>query len=446
MRSLRPRAGMIRATLTAAMAVVLLASAIGPIAPARAGDPLTDALRQQKALRAKIATQQRELKALKASEAKLSARLTATQGALNEINADQATVRARIKEASTALAEVRASYKVLVRRVDELTCAARGARGRHGTGRGAARRHEQRILARHIADAYKTQQTSLLEQLLHRQLPLGRARGRGLLPRLRRPGRPSRVADRARPGGARPASPLDRRHAHRDAAHAVQVKAQYNEMVRQRDELKSAQERLEELETQTREAKAKQLTAYNAIRKNKSQTAALLAKGEGRARWPPAQISKLIARDMGNIPSAYSGSLLWPLSGTVTQSYGCSGFALEPSRGGCWPLSTERHRHRGSHVFADPGGRRRRRRVRRGEPLRPARGAGLDRGHCPLQEPGDLVRACRQREPSPAVHKGQWVNQGQVVAYVGMTGRTTGPHLHWMVELNGVFSNPRLFV
>src|SRR6185312_11761182 len=34
----------------------------------------------------------------------------------------------------------------------------------------------------------------------------------------------------------------------------------------------------------------------------------------------------------------------------------------------------------------------------------------------------------------PAVRAGQHVKKGQVIAYVGMTGRTTGPHLHWAVE------------
>ncbi len=444
MRSLRPRAGMIRAALTAAMAVVLLASAIGPIAPARAGDPLTDALRQQKALRAKIATQQRELKALKASEAKLSARLAATQGALNEINADQATVRARIKEASTALAEVRASYKVLVRRVDELTWQLEVLEDDMAQGEEQLAT-SKRILARHIADAYKTQQTSLLEQLLTAS---------SLSDVLEDVGYYLASGDQ----DARLASQIERDQAELDRLRRsiaatrtetqrtrMQVKAQYNEMVRQRDELKSAQERLEELETQTREAKAKQLTAYNAIRKNKSQTAALLAKEKAALDGLQAQISKLIARDMGNIPSAYSGSLLWPLSGTVTQSYGCSGFALEPSRGGCG------HYHNGIDIAAPMY-----------SPIRAAGdGVVVFAGANPYDPPGArawIVVIAHSKSlvtwyahvdngsRPPAVHKGQWVNQGQVVAYVGMTGRTTGPHLHWMVELNGVFSNPRLFV
>jgi murein DD-endopeptidase MepM/ murein hydrolase activator NlpD len=44
------------------------------------------------------------------------------------------------------------------------------------------------------------------------------------------------------------------------------------------------------------------------------------------------------------------------------------------------------------------------------------------------------------------VQPGQKVGMGEVIGQVGMTGRVTGPHLHWSVSLNDARVDPMLFM
>lgn len=44
------------------------------------------------------------------------------------------------------------------------------------------------------------------------------------------------------------------------------------------------------------------------------------------------------------------------------------------------------------------------------------------------------------------VRQGDWVGQGQMIAEVGSTGHSTGPHLHFEIRLQGVALDPTMFI
>ncbi len=130
-----------------------------------------------------------------------------------------------------------------------------------------------------------------------------------------------------------------------------------------------------------------------------------------------------------------SGDFTWPVDGTVTQEYGCTGFYTNGSRGGCTNF------HDGIDIAAPLGTPV----VAPGPGKISLRGFVSD-GAFNVQidhDNGVVGLLGHLREEYNVVSVGQRVSRGQTVAHIGLTGNTTGPHTHWELRRSGVDFDPR---
>ncbi|HPC73372.1 MAG TPA: M23 family metallopeptidase [Syntrophales bacterium] len=128
---------------------------------------------------------------------------------------------------------------------------------------------------------------------------------------------------------------------------------------------------------------------------------------------------------------AYTPSI-WPVRGWVTSEFG---FRKSPFTG-------RREFHKGMDIAAKLGK----------EVVAPADGivASVDREHgmgntVQISHTNGLATAYGHLLKC-AVRKGQVIRKGDIIGYVGNSGRSTGSHLHYTVLLNGVPVNPRPYL
>ena len=419
---------------------------VGVAAPPRvSGDDLASAQARQQALQQKIADQKAEVARLQGLQAGLSSDIASTSRALGGINTDLAATKKRISGLTTKIAAVQAVYTDLVGQLGLLDREV-VALGQEQAEKAQELADRKAMLAARVREAYRTDRTPIIQQLLAAGSIADVMQDVGSYLDLggQDQAMAARITQDQQALDALQALLVEARAAKDDLRQ--ETLAQKRQLDGQMADLRTAQARLAALQAETARQLAIQRATWAKIAKNAASAKQALAADAKSQRELAAQIATLLERQrqFGNVPSAFNGTLVWPLSGKITQEFGCTGFAWEPASGSC------SHFHQGIDIKAPAG-----------TPVRAAADGvvlfvGFNRNDPPGSQAWIVVIAHSQSLQTwyahgqpvapPGVYAGATVHAGQVIMYEGCTGMCTGPHLHWAVMYNSNFVNPRLFV
>jgi murein DD-endopeptidase MepM/ murein hydrolase activator NlpD len=186
---------------------------------------------------------------------------------------------------------------------------------------------------------------------------------------------------------------------------------------------------------QTRAIKGQLVAQESALSRAKGQKQATLASVEAQRRaylhevealaQVSAQLASRIQASQGSsaVPVRPSGGgLMWPVSGPVTSPFGWRWGRMHEGIDIAVPTGTPVHAAQSGRVII----------------------AGWMGGYGNLVviDHGGGLSTAYGHNSSFAVGSGASVAQGQVVAYAGSTGNSTGPHVHFEVRVNGAAVDP----
>jgi murein DD-endopeptidase MepM/ murein hydrolase activator NlpD len=420
---------------------LLSGSFVAPASPA-AGDELADARARQKALAKQIAQQKADMAELTELQGQLKSDIAVTAFQLKGINADLDLVRSRVATMVVRVDKVRIKYDGLVRHLAALDQQLTLIQIQELVKRDKLAERKA-LLAARLRDAYDGDRTSLLETFLS---------GDSFTDMLSQVSYYLDISEQDRELAEQithDQEVLQVIHENLDATRLAtndlrkETLAKRKELNTQLGELREAQAALRALERKTARILAAQKASFARVARNKAALKAAVARSARAQRELAARISKIVAEQArrGNIPSQYNGTLRWPMNGTVSQEFGCTGFSWEPPFGDC------PHFHQGIDIVAPYGTSVK------------ASGDGVvaycNWNYADGADPAWIVIIAHSTgletwyahlQPRCPAAQGTHVRAGQTIGYEGNTGHSTGAHLHWAVRLNQNFVNPRLFL
>jgi murein DD-endopeptidase MepM/ murein hydrolase activator NlpD len=372
----------------AALALVVVLTTVAGVRPAGA----EDLSRKRDTNRHKAADILRQLDLAKASDARVEAEaarlaksVTAQQGRLDEARQSQLAAQQRVDQATAEIAAIAA-------RADRLrdALAQRALLSyMHPVGSvvnellksGSMAEASRRI---RLLDEVQGQGGQLVDQYKALRGDLTDAK---------------QTLDAARTVAAR------RAQAEADAAAKLQAAERAQEVTH-----KELTRRIDELQSESRDLAA-QDTQIQALLRSQAAANAATLRGAGSG----------VVRNL----KASAAGLIWPIHGPVTSEYG-------PRWGGF---------HSGIDIGMDTG-----------TPIAAAKrgvvtfAGWMDGyGNFVIIDHGDGVATAYAHQTRLGCRQGQVVSQGETIGYVGSTGNSTGPHLHFEVRVNGSAQNPRAY-
>jgi len=418
---------------------VIAVPAVAP-APVR-GDELADAKAQQKDLERRIKTQRALVAKINVSQDRLESRIAKTKSEINDIAEDLSVTRKRVAALEADIGEIRTAYQGLVNSLDDLALQLHRIELQE-TDKREQLRQRKAELADRIRQAYEAERTSMLETFLSgasftdmlavMSTQLDAAEQDRALARQIAQDRATLLQLHETVEGTRAETDVLRQ----------ETGVQKQKLDRRMEDLRKQQARLKALEKAAKAALAKEKADYARLAADKKKLQRAIASAAAARKKLQRKIDKLVYRQFqyGNIPSAYNGTLGWPMAGTISGDYGCSSFAWYGPGNGC------AHFHNGIDIVAPYG--------------TPVRASGAGRivycgwNYADGADPAWIVIIAHSSElsswyahmtPRCPAGAGSVVAKGQIIGREGNTGRSTGAHLHWMIQFNGSFVNPRLF-